>query len=122
MNATTPKSQEPPPKKARPLPEDPEARAAVRASVRPAADTVLGFLSLLGAKLPPHRALDENEQTMLRPSLEDCLYRYGGEVDPLVGFALALSSVAAMRWVEWQVSKPDPKPENKTGQEKQDSN
>jgi hypothetical protein len=80
------------------------AREAARATVRSASDLIMGVLDLMGAALPPNRPLSSEERGMVRPSLEDCLFKYGGELDPGWALALGLAAVAGMRYAEWRMT------------------
>lgn len=89
--------------KYRDLPLEEGARAKARASVSSEAATLLAILSGVAEAFPPHRPLGDTERGMIEIPLQETLYKYGGNLDPAVSLAIALGTVAFIRWQEVRV-------------------
>lgn len=87
-----------PPSKWRDLPQDPIERARCRASVSGEAQGLLAIINGLMQKAPPHLPMQDWERETLTVPLEEVVYKYGANIDPLVSLAIAAGSIALVRW------------------------
>jgi hypothetical protein len=100
---------EPAASKWRDLPIDPIEREKARKTVSAEAGTILAILSGIAEAAPPNRPLASYERDMIEVPLQETLYKYGANLDPLVTLAISLATVAFIRWQEVkaaEVAKP----------------
>lgn len=100
--AQSPAPAAPPPSKWRELSSDLEERAKQRLTVSGEAAGIIEMLDGVARGLPPGTPLRDWERKAIQPPLEETLFKYGVNMDPLFSLALALGSIAFIRWQEYR--------------------
>jgi hypothetical protein len=59
---------------------------------------LLAIVNGLMQKAPPHLPMQDWERETLTVPLEEVVYKYGANIDPLVSLAIAAGSIALVRW------------------------
>ncbi len=98
--AQAPLPEPPPPSSTRELPADPAAREAALAEVRPTAELILAISDVIATRLPPNRALSNEEKISIQKPLEIVLFKYDMSASPEWQLTAAVGMVMFARYIE----------------------